>query len=49
MPSHLETTLAVYTQVGPVSQKCAVGRVAGVLFPDVLNSASEQISRARVN
>jgi integrase len=47
--SDLETTLAVYTHVVPDSQKRAVERVAGVLFSDVLNSASEEIPGGRVN
>jgi integrase len=47
--SDLETTLNVYTHAIPDSQKTAVERVAGVLFSDVLNSASERIPGGRVN
>jgi len=47
--SDLETTLAVYTHVVPDSQKRAVEQVAGVLFSDVLNSASEQHPSGHVN
>jgi integrase len=47
--SDLETTLAVYTHVVPDSQKRAVERVAGVLFSDVINSASKQSPSGRVN
>jgi integrase len=47
--SDLETTLAIYTHVVPDSQKRGVERVAGVLFSDVLNSASEQTPSGRVN
>jgi hypothetical protein len=39
----IETTLAVYTHTIPDSQKRAVGRVAGVLFSDVLNPAPDPI------
>src|SRR6267142_5521517 len=41
--SDLETTFNTYTHAIPDSQRSAVERVAGVLFSDVLNSASEQI------
>jgi integrase len=47
--SDLETTLNVYTHAIPDSQKTAVERVAGVLFSDVLNSASDEIPGGRVN
>ena len=47
--SDLETTLTVYTHPIPDSQKRAVERVAGVLFSDVLNSASEPIPSGPVN
>jgi integrase len=47
--SDLETTLNVYTHAIPDSQKTAVERVAGGLFSDVLNSASDEISGGRVN
>jgi integrase len=47
--SDLETTLNVYTHSIPDSQKTAVERVAGVLFSDVLNSASGQIPGGPVN
>jgi integrase len=47
--SDLETTLNTYTHAIPDSQRTAVERVAGVLFSDVLNSASEQIPGGRVN
>ncbi len=47
--SDLETTLNLYTHAIPDSQRTAVERVAGVLFSDVLNSASEQNPDGRVN
>ena len=47
--SDLETTLNLYTHAIPDSQRTAVERVAGVLFSDVLNSASEQNPGGRVN
>jgi integrase len=47
--SDLETTLNTYTHAVPDSQRTAVERVAGVLFSDVLNSASEQNPDGRVN
>ena len=47
--SDLETTLNVYTHSIPDSQKQAVERVAGVLFSDVLNSASVKGPSGSVN
>ena len=47
--SDLETTLNTYTHAIPNSQRTAVERVAGVLFSDVLNSASRQVPSGRVN
>jgi integrase len=47
--SDMETTLNTYTHAVPDSQRTAVGRVAGVLFSDVLNSASGQFPDGRVN
>jgi integrase len=47
--SDLETTLAVYTHTVPETQRRDVARVAGVLFSDVLNSASSQKLSERVN
>jgi len=47
--SDLETTFNTYTHAIPDSQRSAVERVAGVLFSDVLNSASEQIPGGPVN
>jgi integrase len=47
--SDLETTLAVYTHTVPETQRRAVARVAGVLFSDVLNSASLQNLSGHVN
>jgi integrase len=47
--SDLETTLNTYTHAIPDSQRTAVERVAGVLFSDVLNSASEEIPGGHVN
>jgi integrase len=47
--SDLETTLGVYTDVIPDAQRQAVERVSGVLFSDVLNSASDQNPGGPVN
>lgn len=47
--SDMETTLNTYTHAVPDSQRTAVERVAGVLFSDVLNSASGQFPGGRVN
>jgi hypothetical protein len=43
------TTLLTYTHAIPDSQRQAVDRVSGVLFSDVLNSASEQNPSGPVN
>ena len=40
--SDIETTLNTYMHVIPDSQRRAVERVAGVLFPDVPNLASKE-------
>lgn len=47
--SDMETTLAVHTHTVPNTQRRAVARVAGVLFSDVLNSASMQKLSEHVN
>ncbi len=47
--SDLKTTLAVYTHAIPDSQRQAVERVSGVLFSDVLNSASGKNPGGPVN
>ena len=47
--SDLETTLNVYTHTVSDSQRNAVERVAGVLFSDVLSSATAAVSRGRLN
>ncbi len=47
--SDLETTLNVYTHTLSDSQRDAVERVAGVLFSDVLSSATAAVPRGRLN
>jgi hypothetical protein len=47
--SDLETTLNTYTHSVPDSQRLAVERVAGVLLPDVLSSATGLVPRGRPN
>ena len=47
--SDMETTLNTYTHTVPDSQRKAVERVGGVLFSEVLSSASEAIPRGRLN
>jgi len=47
--SDLETTLNVYTHTVSDSQRNAVERVAGVLFSDVLSSATAAVPRGRLN
>lgn len=47
--SHLETTLNTYMHAIPDSQRRAVERVAGVLFPDVPKSSPTSNEAGRVN
>ena len=47
--SHLETTLNTYMHVIPDSQRRAVERVAGVLFPDVPNFGPASNGASRIN
>jgi site-specific recombinase XerD len=47
--SDLETTLNTYMQGIPDSQRRAVERVAGVLFPDVPKSSPASDEAVRVN
>jgi integrase len=47
--SDIETTLNTYMHAIPDSQRRAVDRVAGVLFPDVPKSASGSQEPRKVN
>lgn len=47
--SHLETTLNTYMHAIPDSQRRAVERVAGVLFPDVPKSSPVSTEAGRIN
>ena len=47
--SHLETTLNTYIHAIPDSQRRAVERVAGVLFPDVPKSSPASNEAGRIN
>ncbi|HKV23358.1 MAG TPA: site-specific integrase [Candidatus Acidoferrum sp.] len=47
--SDLQTTLNTYMHVVPDSQRRAVERVAGVLFPDVPSSGSDPNEATRIN
>lgn len=47
--SDLETTLNTYMHAIPNSQRRAVERVAGILFPDVPKSAPAVVPTGRIN